>query len=588
MLVLKNIRDFLFSKYGWRAMLFLFVSYLVISGSGLMFWIGSTIDDNIRYYKKINKYSSTLKDIYVGSDTKNMPQSKISDISQIINKTSFKNSKDVIKAQQDLKRYWPLVHSAKDSTYIRKAFEAVDLAFSTEKGERVLDIGIQGFGVIFNVAKAKEYYRKSIQVIFNPPQNADGKTPFFIMNSELTSSLKSGWIYLAMSIMMFVVFLVILFRILYQYRYDLLIRKHYRHVNIPEMDNVYFDNLAEHRRFPLFKLIYEMWHYKGKPELMEEIFENNYEKETEKLNQSNRTMGVLLSWIVRLGILGTLFGVMLAFYEMAQGMMQLKAADDGNGNISSIIKDSMIQALLGNSVAVITSIVAHSATFFLELILGITGLRIFSNRELIETAYLKMQERPEFTMGYRCRVEEHANTIINKLQVISGEASDIGSIAKDIKADVEEIRDNASSINQNTEEISSYTDLIQKNTAFIKDDTTNIVGHTGLIDKHTSDISLNTEKISTQLPSIAAKTNEIKDDTDSIRINNENINRNTIKLSENVQKITSDTEDINEALQEIKKLKCPPKGDSTLIQDIVNFLQGIAKLVMDVFSKDKR
>ncbi|MFQ6610991.1 MAG: hypothetical protein ACE5D7_09375, partial [Fidelibacterota bacterium] len=70
-------------------------------------------------------------------------------------------------------------------------------------------------------------------------------------------------------------------------------------------------------------------------------------------------------WIIRLGIFGTLLGITIAFFELYMAMGSLDLA--GKGGITETFVTLVQQALLGNGIAIATSLTAHGSTLLLEM-----------------------------------------------------------------------------------------------------------------------------------------------------------------------------------------------------------------------------
>ena len=91
-------------------------------------------------------------------------------------------------------------------------------------------------------------------------------------------------------------------------------------------------------------------------------------------------------WIIRAGIFGTLVGLIIAFLELYIGMGFL---DVENFKISKEFIGQLQSALLGNAMAIATSITAHGSSLAIEVFL-ITLISGESNKDWIEKTYLEM------------------------------------------------------------------------------------------------------------------------------------------------------------------------------------------------------
>lgn len=70
-----------------------------------------------------------------------------------------------------------------------------------------------------------------------------------------------------------------------------------------------------------------------------------------------------LIWIIRLGIIGTLFGLMISFKEMSLGVAVIKENEFEFQNY-------IIKSLKGSSLAIITSLAAHFVSLLIEMIIS--------------------------------------------------------------------------------------------------------------------------------------------------------------------------------------------------------------------------
>lgn len=90
-------------------------------------------------------------------------------------------------------------------------------------------------------------------------------------------------------------------------------------------------------------------------------------------------------WIIRMGILGTLIGLAVAFFELYDAVGTIDASEE-TLKISSKFVFQVQHALLGNVVAVGTSIAAHMITLMVEVLLASLILRR-SNITWIKSTY---------------------------------------------------------------------------------------------------------------------------------------------------------------------------------------------------------
>ena len=112
--------------------------------------------------------------------------------------------------------------------------------------------------------------------------------------------------------------------------------------------------------------------YKGYLEQEEQI--NYYFYETANKN---------IMWIIRIGILGTLLGIAIAFYQVHYAMKGLIP----EGLLTDTFLVNVRAAMIGNAFAVVTSIAAHGATLIIEV--GIFfSLRKENNIDWLSKTYI--------------------------------------------------------------------------------------------------------------------------------------------------------------------------------------------------------
>lgn len=103
------------------------------------------------------------------------------------------------------------------------------------------------------------------------------------------------------------------------------------------------------------------------PYRFKEFYEIVLKREQDSIDEFAKVLTVYYSWIIRVGIIGTLIGLMIAFYEIAQGILR---HDFNSTTISSYFKNQIHNALTGNAIAVVSSLAAHVLTLVIEIFWG--------------------------------------------------------------------------------------------------------------------------------------------------------------------------------------------------------------------------
>mgnify|MGYP001245270524 FL=1 len=110
-------------------------------------------------------------------------------------------------------------------------------------------------------------------------------------------------------------------------------------------------------------------------------FMNREERVSDRFNDGTRRIMV---WVIRLGILGTLVGMFVAFLELWFAMDGIQIGKDKP--LTQMFIDQVKMALMGNSVAVATSLTAHASTLSVEVLISFL-LRKESNETWLHRTY---------------------------------------------------------------------------------------------------------------------------------------------------------------------------------------------------------
>ncbi len=193
--------------------------------------------------------------------------------------------------------------------------------------------------------------------------------------------------------------------------------------------------------------------------------------------ESDRTVSFIentnksMIWIIRLGIFGTLLGLLLAFFEMWVAMHQGINFDASSVSLNKTFIDQVKQSLLGNSIAVATSITAHGITLIIEF--GVTILlRDETNETWLHETYsefLKFEgfsSNPESVTNSIGKVNivvatfsERIQSATEKIEQFSNENNKLISDITQLNNSVNEISDNFKLSNK---EVSEFNKDIEK------------------------------------------------------------------------------------------------------------------------------
>lgn len=103
-----------------------------------------------------------------------------------------------------------------------------------------------------------------------------------------------------------------------------------------------------------------------------QFYDLYFNQEEEQIRIFDEGINRCIVWIIRLGIFGTLIGIAVAFYQIYLAMGGL----DTSGGLTEVFIEKVRASLLGNTIAVATSIAAHGATLAVEF-----GISLFLRGE---------------------------------------------------------------------------------------------------------------------------------------------------------------------------------------------------------------
>jgi methyl-accepting chemotaxis protein len=162
-------------------------------------------------------------------------------------------------------------------------------------------------------------------------------------------------------------------------------------------------------------------------------------------------------WIIRAGIFGTLVGLIVAFLELYVGMGFL---DSENFTISQEFIEQLQAALLGNSMAIATSITAHGASLLMEVFLSsfISGQ---SNKQWIEKAYLEMITLKYYKPKIK-NVSEGITKVNTMVDDMSNDFEDISFSLKDFSNSANSSKNLINTMNSSLTKINEGLSAINK------------------------------------------------------------------------------------------------------------------------------
>jgi len=290
----------------------------------------------------------------------------------------------------------------------------------------------------------------------------------------LTSVLVSPLLYLSIFALACWLVYAILVRYRKKLRTDCCTREIEKHLYpVRDWNSINF-NAKEPEENHLGKGVCEFLRLKKPDQLTQKTFDMLWLEDEHETEDFARTTDFLTTWILRLGILGTLFGIMLAFYEVAKAVPLIRANE-----IPSDFKGRIREALTGHAVAVITALAAQTASIVFEIaslrwigsslgkdwllknkmlflersdVTAFDGDEFFGElrhalRETINeikdlgSKFVESNKAVEKLPGQASEIVAKAGEAVKTLECINGKLHGIQSAAEKVKKDVEESGD---------------------------------------------------------------------------------------------------------------------------------------------------
>lgn len=171
-----------------------------------------------------------------------------------------------------------------------------------------------------------------------------------------------------------------------------------------------------------------------------------------------RTTDFINTWILRLGILGTLLGIMLAFYEVAKAVPLIQA-----GNIPPAFKQKIREALTGHAVSVITALAAQMTSILYEFCsLESAGISL-SKDWLIKCGEKYIDDTKAITCDMKALCYQLSETLGGTIAEISKNFKALNASAANLPSMTDEISRNLKCINDNLKATKESSDEITEN-----------------------------------------------------------------------------------------------------------------------------
>lgn len=254
--------------------------------------------------------------------------------------------------------------------------------------------------------------------------------------------------------------------------------------------------------------------------------EDSYIEFEEQINRCNM-------WIIRMGILGTLFGIMLAFYEIAEGIPSIRNVTSSEA--FDEFKNKLTFAILGNAVAVITSVVAHTVSLLIEVFVS-NNFRDKTNINWLHETYSKLSTFPEFNNPVETAKDEilsQAEELRIKANKVITSLEELEKTASEVDAELTKANSDTKSIKTNTEKTVAVSNTVIDSFHKIDQNADDLKNQTGNLKEEFKDIK--TTKIKNNANDIEKQSDQLKEEFKKIEPVKILINTtNSIEVSKNL------------------------------------------------------
>lgn len=278
---------------------------------------------------------------------------------------------------------------------------------------------------------------------------------------------------------------------------------------------------ADHKRFDLFKdgkyqthvgsgfidRIYKSFSMEGTKEYFHQIYTDIKDAEESRSYLFEDSVTKNAVWIIRLGIFGTLLGVTIAFFELWFAMGSFEPGEQITKEFLKLVQN----ALLGNAVAVATSLTAHGATLLIEV--GITFfLKKENNLGWLNNTYQEFLQYPGFTTSLSATENNigslnlHITKVNETLNLFSGKIHDLFPDIGELSEKFANLKLSFSNIDKKMSNLDSHLNQYEKfvskssnryktidsNVSELSKATEIMVDHVGLLDDNIKKITTET------------------------------------------------------------------------------------------------
>ena len=259
----------------------------------------------------------------------------------------------------------------------------------------------------------------------------------------------------------------------------------------------------------------------GSNKSFEKIYKRHTEKDGENLYEYMEVTRNSNVWIIRAGIFGTLLGLVIAFFELYLAMTTMET----DAKLSPDFIVQIQQALLGNSLAVATSITAHGIALVLEVVIS-SFMRKESNSMWLDHAFAQLSTFEKYTPEISSTTELFGplslstDEMVNELETAKNELSELTPKTTKASGLLEDLNDHIHDLNSSLKSFGDKVTNASEVTSSIGDNYRELTTSTGnltkKIDEATNTISKLNEYYDNYVNSMEKSVKSIQDSSSQI------------------------------------------------------------------------
>ena len=248
--------------------------------------------------------------------------------------------------------------------------------------------------------------------------------------------------------------------------------------------------------------LYQSFKSKGNTESFSSLFSLYKSKELDSADMYQEKAHKSMVWVIRLGIFGTLWGLLIAFFEMYSGISVIDTKIDNP--LTNEFFTKINTALMGNAIAVATSVGAHFVTLVIEFFIS-RSMNSLNNLSWIDSIYERMLVAPNFNKNKN--LDEASSVIDNELNIfkksIQGSLEPLDNFGKEIGKMSKRFEKSFSNFDNMSEDLTQLKDAFKELREDMQGFNKQIGPSQKQIVKSFNELKTNTEKLSLDLDKLS-------------------------------------------------------------------------------------